>query len=83
MFICLECELVFEEPKEYFETHGFSYGPYERFTCCPACGGDYSDSEVCVLCGKVEAVEDMQIYTDEETGVNHRFCKRCCGEEQC
>lgn len=42
---CNCCGEVFDEPSTYFETHGFTDGLYERFSCCPNCGGDYHEVE--------------------------------------
>ena len=52
MFLCLECQNIFDEPKTYIETHGLDTPPYEKFSCCPFCGGDYVKTEVCDYCGK-------------------------------
>lgn len=43
MYKCDNCGEVFDEPHEYVETHGFTDGLYERCSCCPYCGGSYSD----------------------------------------
>lgn len=42
---CKNCGEVFDDPREYVETHGFTDGLYERFSCCPNCGGDYEELE--------------------------------------
>ena len=51
MFVCVECECLFEDPKEYTETHGLEHGPYEHFDGCPICGGAYVETHECALCG--------------------------------
>lgn len=38
---CRCCGEVFDEPQRYVETHGFTDGRYETWSCCPYCGGDY------------------------------------------
>ena len=38
---CNNCGEIFDEPRRYVETHGFTDGLYERWSCCPYCGGDY------------------------------------------
>ena len=43
MYRCKDCGEIFDEPHEYVETHGFTDGLYERWSCCPYCGGSYSD----------------------------------------
>ena len=42
---CNNCGEVFDEPRVFVETHGFTDGLYERFSCCPNCGGDYHEVE--------------------------------------
>lgn len=39
MYICESCEAEFDEPEIYYETHGFEFGPYEKFSVCPFCAG--------------------------------------------
>lgn len=40
---CNCCGYEFDEPHVYYESHGFTDGGYERWSCCPNCGGDYTD----------------------------------------
>ena len=42
-YICHNCGEIFDEPQRYVETHGFTDGLYEHMSCCPCCGGDYSE----------------------------------------
>lgn len=42
-FRCRDCGEVFDTPKEWVETHGLDYGPYERWSGCPACGGAFEE----------------------------------------
>ena len=51
MFLCLECDGLFEEPKVYQETHGLDSPPYEEFAGCPYCGGSFVATEQCDVCG--------------------------------
>lgn len=51
MYICLDCDELFEEPKRYVETHGLDYPPYETWKGCPYCGGVYEDAQECSRCG--------------------------------
>jgi hypothetical protein len=44
MYKCLDCGRTFSTPKYWQETHGLDYGPYEQFSGCPFCGGDYEDA---------------------------------------
>lgn len=38
MFKCNDCGAEFEEPRIYYETHGFSSPPFEERAECPNCG---------------------------------------------
>ena len=42
-YICHNCGEIFDIPQRYVETHGFTDGLYEPMSCCPCCGGDYSE----------------------------------------
>lgn len=37
MYFCEYCDAEFDEPEEYFETHGLDSAPYEKFSVCPYC----------------------------------------------
>ena len=50
MFLCLDCEALFEEPKEYTETYGLSSPPYETRSGCPHCCGAYVKTTSCDYC---------------------------------
>ena len=52
MFVCLDCGHVFEWPEDYTETHGLDTPPYEHFSGCPVCGGDYVETVQCDWCGE-------------------------------
>lgn len=44
---CRECGCEFDEPYTYVERHGFTHGPFERFSECPNCGScDYDDAYI-------------------------------------
>ena len=45
-YICHNCGEIFDEPRTYYESHGFTDGLYEPMSCCPCCGGDYEPYEV-------------------------------------
>ena len=51
MFVCLDCETLFYNPKCYTETHGLSSPPYEAWMGCPCCGGAYVETMRCDQCG--------------------------------
>ena len=47
MYKCRECGCEFDEPRTYYENHGFTYGPSERFTVCPHCDScDWDDANI-------------------------------------
>lgn len=52
MYLCLDCENIFEVPKEYSESHGLSSPPYETWAGCPKCSGGYVETICCDLCGE-------------------------------
>lgn len=44
MYKCEYCGGEFEEPEIYYEKHGLSQGPYEKWAVCPYCGEtDYKE----------------------------------------
>ena len=47
MFKCRECGCEFDEPHTYVERHGFTHGPFEKWSECPQCGScDYADAYI-------------------------------------
>ena len=70
MYICKACGNVFETPKEYIETHGLSYPPYEKWSVCPVCGGNYAYAYECDGCG--EYISATYIKVDGK-----RYCQDC------
>lgn len=61
MYLCLDCDNLFEDPKEYSETHGLSSPPYETWTGCPRCGGGYVETFRCDLCDEWVAGEYIKL----------------------
>lgn len=43
MYKCNNCKEIFDEPRVYTETHGFTDGLYETRSCCPYCSGGYTE----------------------------------------
>ena len=72
MYICLDCGHIFDEPKEWVETHGFDYGPYEEWSGCPRCGGAYEKAVECDICGEYYRKSEL---TDG-------LCDNCYEEEE-
>ena len=52
MFVCLDCNKLFEEPRHYVEDHGLDTPPYEHRDGCPRCGGAFTETYQCDNCGK-------------------------------
>ena len=73
MYVCIEdmCNYVFEEPTEWEESHGLESRPYEKFSACPACGGDYVETKRCDECC------DWVISKFVRTGSGGIFCDDC------
>lgn len=79
MFVCLECEHIFEVPKKYIEHHGLDYGPFEEFYACPKCGGAYAETMRCDDCdrwiiGDYIELNDGSVYCEK------CYCPKQIGE---
>lgn len=75
-YICIECGLIFEEPKTYkidttpggaFEGGSFMY----EYEACPRCEGSYTKAEQCVVC------MDWKIEENGEYIDNDFLCEDC------
>ena len=71
MWVCLDCGLIFNEPKHYVETHGLHCGPYEEWDGCPKCSGACTEAYECDCCG--EFIVDDYIKTKD----GYRYCEDC------
>ena len=58
-YICHNCGEIFDEPRVYRESHGFTDGFYETQSWCPYCGGDFEDYDP-------EAEDEDEEVDDEE-----------------
>lgn len=72
MFVCTECQEVFEEPIYWEERHGLDSPPYERFSGCPHCKGSYTEAHRCACCGDWITTE-----TYVKTEDDKRYCEDC------
>lgn len=77
MYICKNCGRDFEEPDVVYETHGFDYGPYEKWLVCPSChDSNFEEAEQCDGCGEYFAKSDLtdglcdDCYEEEEENYN-------------
>ena len=72
MYRCCECGNLFEEGEQavWEETHGLDSPPYERWSGCPVCKGDYEAVFQCEECG--------DWHTDDE--LYDGWCEKCLRE---
>ena len=61
MFRCFECGNLFEEGEQavWEETHGLDSPPYEKFSGCPVCKGDYEEVHQCKECGDWHSEDEL------------------------
>jgi hypothetical protein len=71
MFVCLDCQHLFQDPQHYVETHGLDTPPYEHAYGCPKCGGVYVETHKCDCCGNW--IVDDCIKTNNDLW----FCQDC------
>ena len=71
MWICLDCNELFQDPTHYVETHGMETPPYYEWNGCPYCGGAYAEAHECDCCGSW--ILDNYIKTDD----GKRYCANC------
>ena len=72
MYRCCECGNLFEEGEQavWEETHGLDSPPYEKFSGCPLCKGDYEEVYQCDSCG--------DWHTEDE--LYEGWCEKCLRE---
>ena len=72
MFRCCECGNLFEEGEQavWEETNGLDSQPYEKWSGCPVCGGDYEEVHQCKECG--------EWHTEDE--LYDGWCEKCLRE---
>lgn len=70
MYICLNCDNVFEQSKHYIETHALDSPPYEEWGGCPKCGGAYSETWKCDICDRYICGDYVQVY-------RLKICEKC------
>lgn len=73
MFVCIECQTIFEDPIKIEEDRGeyFGFPAHEDFYVCPKCKGNYVEAHRCDSCG--EWIDDTYIKTDDDK----RYCSNC------
>ena len=72
MYRCTECENLFEEGEQatWEERHGLDSPPYEKWSGCPICKGDYEEVYRCEECG--------DWHTEDE--LYEGWCEKCLRE---
>ena len=72
MYKCCECGHLFEDGEQavWEEKHGFIDGPFEKWSGCPLCHGDYEEVHQCKEC------EDW--HTEDE--LYSGWCEKCLRE---
>lgn len=75
-FFCKDCNRYFNNPKYYYERHGFDAPPYERVAVCPECGGDDFIEFDC----HIEKAEVAQKLLPVLMQLN-RYCDTCIDSE--
>lgn len=74
-YFCTDCGNLFEDGEEGRYTDTLDYidrDPYqEPRTCCPVCGGDFVEAEICSVCGSANDPDKMI----------GKFCPECLEEQ--
>ena len=72
MYRCCECGNLFEEGEQavWEERHGLDSPPYETWSGCPVCRGDYEEVHQCKGCGDWHS--DDELYDG--------WCEKCLRE---
>ncbi len=61
MYRCAECGNLFEEGEQatWEERHGLDSPPYEKWSGCPVCKGDYEEVYRCEECGDWHSEDEL------------------------
>ena len=61
MYKCTECGYLFEEGEQavWEERHGLDSPPYEKWSGCPVCKGDYEEVHQCKKCGDWHSEDEL------------------------
>ena len=72
MYKCTECGNLFEEGEQatWEERHGLDSPPYEKFSGCPVCRGDYEEVYQCKKCGDWHSEDELY----------EGWCEKCLRE---
>lgn len=80
MYKCLECGNIFDEGEqvEWNERHGLDTPPYEHFSGCPICNGEYEETRSCKHCRAEFLPDEMHSGLCDECLDEYRFCFEYC-----
>lgn len=82
MYICVECNEIFDDPLAVLEKHGFTDGMYERIDVCPHClSSAYETARFCEKCHATipESQSEYQLCPNCEKAVIEAFKKALAG----
>lgn len=71
MWICYDCEAIFESPGRYTEKYGLDTPPYYEYCACPKCGGAFTETYQCDDCGEWITGPYIKLNSGE------RICEKC------
>ena len=71
MYLCLNCDNLFEDSRQYIDRHGLDSPPYEEYFGCPKCAGAYVETVRCDECDEWIIGE----YIELKNGTV--FCDQC------
>lgn len=78
MFKCPDCGHIFDIPHEYEERHGFTHGPFEKWSVCPACGqSGYEEAVECAICGELVCKSEINTVSSNGGCIDIDVCDAC------
>ena len=82
MYRCENCGHLFEEGEQavWEERHGFDAPPYEKWSGCPLCHGDYEETKPCKKCGAEHTDDELIEGVCEECISGYRYNVDTCYE---
>ena len=71
MWICLDCQETFTNPKHCIDRCGLDTPPYYEYDACPYCGGEFVETYKCDGCGEWISGSYVKLRNGD------RFCEEC------
>lgn len=62
MYLCLDCENIFEEPEYFMDIDDSDDAASEMKKGCPHCGGEYIETVQCSICGQWVTGEYVEMH---------------------